>query len=478
MSFVASVSVALVVAISGFGPAACYRAAVAEPASTEPLPLEVMPAEAKPAEPKTTPPAETGPRRRTPKPNLETSPKPAAKPAATDAITEDEKAAVIRRTEQLIRGRAFASTADFSQWDDKLEKYQARLDRAETKSSFSRVLNSLVNEFGISHLDIMSPETNARRAETSMVGVGVRHNVTSNIVPDEGMVIDMIIPGGPAEKAGLKDGDAIIEVNGQKIRNPSELRGEDGSVLVLTVKRGETGASEQVTVTRGKFSRRDPEMFTKIGADAAVLRLPTFDDAYNRVRLEEFFKQAKDIPYLVIDLRNNGGGSTRNLRHFLGMLLPRGTEFGTSIDKRAADEYRQETGEDPSDIVKVAAWRRLKWSVQSNAVAPYKGKLAVLINGGSASASEIAAAALREVREPSAIVVGTPTRGAVLVANEVALPDGFKMMVPVSEYVTIKGHRLEGNPLQPDHRVMGQQSNRPAQDKAVIEALERLQNLE
>jgi len=390
-------------------------------------------------------------------------------------ITDPEKDMVLKRAESLIRSRAYAANTDFSTWPDMVVKYKDRLDRADTVPSFSRVLNSLMNEFGISHFDIMTPRMAEQRNRSSMVGIGIRHT-GANEPFRAGLRVDGIIEGGPAERAGLQEGDTILALDGTALTETAQLRGDEGSKLLLTVVRSgrEREVPEQIEVIRGKFRTRDAESFAKIDDDSVFIRVPSFDTTYDRRRLEGYFRQAIGAKYLVIDLRNNGGGATTNLAHFLGMLLPRGTEYGTTVDKEDAERYKLQTGKDPSDVVAVAAWSRDRWKIRRNAVEPFTGKIAVLVNGGSASASEITAAALRELCDPPAKLVGSRTAGAVLVANEVSLPDGFKMMVPISEYVTIKGRRLEGNRLQPDVSASGQVGRKPEADMAVAVALREL----
>lgn len=394
--------------------------------------------------------------------------------AMAQPITEEEKSAILKRAEQLIRDRAYAANTDFSKWPDMLAKNKEALDDADTVPRFSRVMNRMLNEFGISHIDLLAPRVAEQRKSQSMVGVGISWEPV-----DAGARITKIVEGGPAQKVGIQEGDIIVLIDGKVAHTADEvasLRGEENTVVTVNVKRGDQDLKFEIT--RAKFSLRDPEEFVKIGEDAAVIRVPSFDANYDRERLQKFFKEAADLKYLVIDLRSNGGGSVTNLYHFLGMLLPRGTEFGTTVNKDVADRYVEETGGDPSDVVKVAEWSRSKWRVRRNAVPPFTGKVAVLINRGSASASEITAAALRELHDPPAQLIGDRSAGAVLVANEVRMPDGFQMTVPVSDYVTIKGVRLEGHPLQPDTRVSGRIARKLEEDAVVKAAIEKLRGTE
>ena len=86
----------------------------------------------------------------------------------------------------------------------------------------------------------------------------------------------------------------------------------------------------------------------------------------------------------------------------------------------------------------------------------FKGKVALLVNRGSASASEIAAAALQESKR--AVVIGRKTAGAVLTSQFVSVGDGYSMQIPVGDYKTAKGVRLEGTGVTPEVEVLSPSS--------------------
>ena len=305
------------------------------------------------------------------------------------------------------------------------------------------------------------------RAESPM-GLGLSYDRRPL---SRGLTIQSLISGGPAEKAGLKAGDTITHVDGQKIYDPAMIRGEEGSKLTLTVRRAD-GAVEDVTLARAKIVTKEAETFTRLSDDASMIKIPTFSTGYDRKKVEELFAQAKDDKYLVIDLTSNGGGAVDNMLHFLGFLLPRGTAIGTSVSKRVADRYAEQTKGDPSDVVKVAEWADAKMRVRRGTLTPFAGKVAVLTNRASASASEIVANAMRELKD--GVLVGNPTAGAVLVSTPVKLEDGFEMKVPISDYVTIKGKRLEKHPTEPD---LVTRVRTPAEiEAAARKALDRMKN--
>jgi carboxyl-terminal processing protease len=406
-----------------------------------------------------------------------------AEQPTTGPLTTEQKDAVIERTGRLVRERAFATGVDFSKWDQILAKYRSRLDEAETAEQFSRVLNRALNELGISHIDVLAPRAATERKRESFGGIGVTVNDRS-----DALELVEVRENTPADKAGLRAGDLVVAIDGNRIseinsrtREGSALgriRGEAGTVVRLTIRRGDE-AERVVEVTRGEIPQGIPPRVTMIGDDAAVFSLASFTEAYERSDVEKLFQSVKDRPYLVIDLRSNGGGSVSNLAHLLGLVLRPGTEVGAFVSRRDAQQFERQTGESATDAAKLAAAKEQKFRARRNpaGVEPYAGQIAVLVNGASASASEIFAAAMRELRE--APLVGHPTAGAVLLSTYVRMDGGFEMKVPTSDYVTAKGRRLEDSPLRPDFTAGSRWGSRGrrtelAEDPAVLKALELL----
>ena len=178
-----------------------------------------------------------------------------------------------------------------------------------------------------------------------------------------------------------------------------------------------------------------------------MLKVHSFSRGYNTEKVEKLCEGAAKAKYLVLDLRSNGGGATTNLIHLLSLLLPVETKVGVFVSRRTMQEYEKENPEAPKDVLSIANWAPRKYTTSKRKIEPFKGKIAVLINRGSASASEICAAALRECA--GSPLIGGKSAGAVLASTYARLALDWEIQYPVNDYVTIKGMRLEGNPLQP-----------------------------
>lgn len=368
----------------------------------------------------------------------------AAAPRAQTVDNKPEvKKEVLERVSDLVTKSAFVPGIDFTRWPEFLKAEQEKLDGAQNDDEFGRAVNEALRKFGASHIVFGTPRSADVRRTGNQVGIGI-----STQVVEEGIVIVRLIPGGSAEKAGLIPGDTIIKVDGNPVKGITGIPGAEGTKVTLTVKR-KSGETTDFELIRKKFSTRQPEELTMVDDKTAKLSIHSFDFSYDADRVETLIKKAQDKPYMIIDLRDNGGGAVVNLQHLLALFLPQDTPVGTFITKRAAERFEDETKGDPTDIFKIADWypRKLKPVLRKEGPL-FTGKLAVLINGGSGSASEICAAALRDT--VNARVIGNKSAGAVLVSVIAPATNGFTLQYPLSDYVTIKGRRLEGNGVSPD----------------------------
>lgn len=213
------------------------------------------------------------------------------------------------------------------------------------------------------------------------------------------------------------------------------------------------------------FRRRMPEMGW-IEDDAALIRIPSFEGTYDPDSVAALFDQAKDAKYMVIDLRGNPGGEVENMRQFLGLVMKADSSVGTFVSRKMAEDYTQSKGAG-TDPVAIAKWAHREFHPTSSDVEPFKGKIAVLVDSGSASAAEIVANALHEVRHSP--IIGSKTAGAVLVSTFDRLSYGFRLQFPIGDYVSHDGMRLEGHPLMPDIN-----ADRNDPNSAITAALSRL----
>lgn len=364
-------------------------------------------------------------------------------------ISTEQKTSVLDGVSEVIARRAFVPGVDFTTWPKFIEEQREAIDKAATVPQFTAAVNQALRKFGFSHIVLQSPRQAERRTQTTAIGIGV------SVQPNEqGLVVRTVNEGSPANKAGIVPGDVILTVDGAKAASVEAITGEAGVKRKLELLRA-NGEKTTVDIELQRYSTTRKDTITVTEDRKAVIKIHSFSNGYNRQEIEALVKQASEkSDYLVLDLRSNGGGAVTNMNHLLSLLMPDKTEFGVFVNRALSDLFKRENPDQPVTADSVARWTKSRVRTAARAdIKPYAGKIAVLTNRGSASASEIVALALRE--NVGAKVVGSKTMGAVLASTYARLEGGFQLQFPVSDYVSTKWVRIEGNPIVPDVEVTG-----------------------
>ncbi|RXV62476.1 PDZ domain-containing protein [Fusibacter sp. A1] len=258
--------------------------------------------------------------------------------------------------------------------------------------------------------------------EGSFSGVGI------SISPKDGY-IEVIAPikGTPGEASGILSGDLIVGVDGVDIKDfsmekvVSMIRGITGTDVTLTVRRVNVKETFDITITRAVIELNTVEHSEVDGVD--IISISSFDQNtaahLSAVLSEEVFEHG-----VVIDLRNNPGGLLDQVVRICDYFLPVGDRIVT-IDYASSTDY-----------------------IYNSLSEGYTIPMVVLVNGGSASASEIFAAAMKE--NDRATVVGTQTYGKGTVQNIVGLPDDSAMKLTIAQYLTPDNVSIHGIGVTPD----------------------------
>lgn len=358
--------------------------------------------------------------------------KPAVKP---QPLTPALKAKVIKQIGVILATKAFVPGKDFSTWPEVAIRHRKPLDAAKTPLAFATELYKALSEFGVSHLIAMPPGMGIDEKVKTFGFVVTRYK-------DE-IVVTHVYAGTQAEKAGLKPGKVL-----SSYWYPDYPKTERVTVGYFDADHLEHTS----TLTTENFVPSEKPDLLWFNKDAYVLRIPTFGTGYDSKLVEQLVHTAQKVPYLLIDLRGNGGGSPTAVDHLLGAFVPGGTRIGAAVSKEILRDFVKETKKSPSDRAAVVAWAPKSYAeIVADVKEKYNGRIAVLIDGECASGAEVAAQAFRDFAK--APIFGRRTSGQVLFMNWTDLPGGFSLYFPWRDHWTASGRRLEGNPVVPDVEV-------------------------
>jgi len=260
--------------------------------------------------------------------------------------------------------------------------------------------------------------------EGSLYGIGVR---IAQSLDSENVIVVEVFANSPAEGAGILSGDYILYVDGEPVFDSvdasSRIRGPEGTTVVVTLHRHDSGEIEELTIIRGRVEIPTVEA-RKFDGDIAYFAISQFA----RTTSGEFATRVSELDFeprgVIIDLRNNNGGLIDVAVDIADMFLPRRTlvvySEGRGSPRR---EYRARTNE----YIDVP--------------------LVLIVNGNSASASEILLGAFRD--HGRAISVGETTFGKGVVQTSLPMGRG-RVNITSARYFTPGGYDIDGQGITPD----------------------------
>ena len=326
-----------------------------------------------------------------------------------------------------------ASGPDQSEVSSKMQELQSYIDRYflfdyEKEDEESGIYKGMMAGLGDVYTTYYTPDEYASFMESSNgsysgIGAMLSQDYNTGII-----TVVKVFDGSPAAEAGIQPDDILYKVKGE------EVTGEDLSLVVTDLK-GEEGTDVEISMMRGTdvldftLTRRSIEVptveYKMLDENIGYIAISEFDDVTD----EQFIAALEDLKSqgmknLTVDLRNNGGGLVDVTCNILDQLLPEGLIVYTE-DKNGE---RQEEYSDAEHY--------------------FDGKMAVLVNGNSASASEIFAGAIKDYGVGT--LIGTQTFGKGIVQSLFPLSDGSAIKITVSRYYTPAGNNIHGVGITPD----------------------------
>ena len=297
-----------------------------------------------------------------------------------------------------------------------------------SKAAIAGMIASLEDE-SAAHL---TPEAYQRASQRT---VGPYGGIGAYVRVQSGRVVLAPMSDSPAERAGLQDGDVVLEVNGQPLDGMaledvvSVVRGEAGTKLSLLVEREGEAEPMEVEVVRGDIEMTSVDISLLPGAIGYVIIADFGENTEDELltALEELTRY--EMLAVILELRSNSGDSVEAARAVASQFLPEGLVM-------------YEVGGDG---------RRTEWGVNAGGIATDDLPMVVLVNERTAGAAEVVAGALQDAQRATIMGAGTFGRGS---ANEFEeLSDGSALYIPVSHWYTPSGRMIQGQGITPDVEV-------------------------
>lgn len=358
---------------------------------------------------------------------------------------------------KIVNKKYYDPTNNSQDWNKWRYRYQNKLKTKEDAYVAIETMLTSLNDPYTRFLDPKEFSEETQSIKGSLKGIGTQIGLR-----DGELVIIAPLEDSPVERAGLLADDRILEINGESTKGISidaaadKIRGEKGTTVTLLIQR--KGVPNKIySVVRDEIevksvSCKPPFETTKIPGDIQYIRLSSFISKNAAGEIESILNNSSGMKGFIIDLRSNPGGLLTNAIYISDMLL-RGGVIVSTVDR---DSYKTTT----------------RARMQQVTDKP----IVVLINKGSASASEILSGALKDNHR--ATIVGEQSFGKGLVQEINKLPDEAGMNITIQRYLTPSGSDIHKKGITPDVVVELTQENADAKDdvqlKKAIEILEKM----
>ena len=328
---------------------------------------------------------------------------------------------------------------------------QYYVDEIDTDKVISGAINGMLGSLD-PHSAYMTPEDFKDLEEETtgtFSGIGIEITILDNV-----LTAVSPIEGTPAEKQGIRAGDQIVRINGESTKNMTlmeavrKMRGVKGSKVTITIHREEWKGTRDFELIRDEIplvSVRSMELEPGfLLVRVSNFQASTTKDAKGAI---SGYKKKHPVQGLVLDLRNNPGGLLDQAVKVADIFLDKGiivSTKGRNKEEQMVFEAHQSSEQDSFPMV-------------------------TLVNGGSASGSEIVAGALQDHKR--SIILGTTTFGKGSVQTILPLPDGAGIRLTTAKYYTPSGDSIQATGIKPDMVVpltAGGDKNEPAQPLKII----------
>lgn len=312
--------------------------------------------------------------------------------------------------------------------DALLTKYDGEIDDDELLEAAIKGMTDSLNDPYTVFMNQDEYKSFVEQSEGHFVGIGAQM-----AIKDDKITVVAPIEGSPAEKAGLKSGDIILKVDDTEITEPnldktvSMIKGEQGKPVTLTVERD--GSTQEITIVRDEIKMISVKG-ELIDGNIGYIQISSFDENVADEFKEKIVElKSEGMKGMILDLRGNPGGFLGEAVKVASQFIPKGEVITYTIDKYGNKQESKSVGGEAEGM-----------------------PLVILIDGGSASASEVVTGALRDYK--AGTTIGKTSFGKGIVQQLIEFSDGNGgLKVTTSKYYTPNGENIHKIGITPDIEV-------------------------
>ncbi len=381
-------------------------------------------------------------------------------------LSRTERGAILSKIASLIERKFYDPALNGHDWRGIVEESRSEILDAELPEQFEEHVAAMLNKLRSSGLGLLGPNTritprnaiNASFADIETIGDGRR------------WVFQDVLPGGVAERAGIRSGDALISLVENEILPPTKPAFAMGQTARAVISRDGRHSQVHVDLHTPQPKYKDNPYSEPASIDAAVtspslgrLRISLFPGTigidFSNQLAATIASRFSTTDRLVIDLRGNPGGGVGALR-LMSYLSSDNRPVGYSLDRAT-----KERGYDQNTLPRFNRIPRSKLALPALALKFYGKKsvvleteglgpqrfhsrIVMLVNEHSTGAAEMVTQFAKE--NALATIVGSKTPGHLAAREAFKVGSGYKLTIPIGAYISWKGTRIEGHGIEPD----------------------------